>query len=149
MKKILLFLMLAMFCIPWAANAQTTVTVEVGNAESTSTSYHVPYNSLYGYSFVEQLYSADEISEADGVAGTITAIRFYHKPSSAPANALTNHIVVYMKNVTRATFSAATDYEPVTASDVVFEGDWTIPVEEGWGKAWFRGVRIHPCPSPD
>ena len=34
MKKILLFLMLALFCIPWAANAQTTITLN-GNLTQT------------------------------------------------------------------------------------------------------------------
>ena len=129
-RKSLLFLLLLALGLPWAVNAQETVTI--GNVESTSTSYHVPYNSLYVYSFVEQLYSADEIAEAGGMAGTISTIRFYHKPSSTPSAALTNHIVVYMMNVDKTSFSATNDYVQVSALDIVFDGDWTIPTTTGW-----------------
>ena len=122
-------LLMAVFA-PWAAQAQEIVTI--GNVESTSTSYHVPYNSLYNYSFVEQLYSAEEIADAGGAAGSISTIRFYHKPSSTPNIDLTNHIVVYMMNVDKTSFSAATDYVQVAASDIVFDGDWTIPTTTGW-----------------
>ena len=93
----------------------------------TSTTYYVPFNSLYGYSFVEQIYTAGEI----GTSGQITSVSFYHKPSST-TTAQTNNIVLYMKNVSRSSFSSTTDYEQVTAADIVYSGSWTIPGEEGW-----------------
>ncbi len=99
------------------------VTVGTG----TSTTYYVPFNSLYGYSFVEQIYTAGEI----GTSGQITSVSFYHKPSST-TTAQTNNIVLYMKEVTRSTFASTTDYETVTAADIVYSGSWTIPGEEGW-----------------
>lgn len=99
--------------------------VTVGNG--TSTTYYVPFNSLYGYSFVEQIYTAAEI----GTSGRITSVSFYHKPSST-TTAQTNNIVLYMKEVARSTFASTTDYETVTAADIVYSGSWTIPGEEGW-----------------
>ncbi len=96
-------------------------TIEIG--DGTSTSYYAPYNSLYEYSFVEQVYTASEI----GGGGTITAISFNMRESDASQ---TNAIDVFMKNVSRSTFSNSTDYEPVTASDLVFSG--TVTFSPGW-----------------
>ena len=103
--------------------ADTTMTIGTG----TSTTYMVPFNSLYGYSFTEQIYPANLIN----TAGYINSISFYHKPSGTVAEQ-TNEIVLFMKNVDKATFSSNTDYVAVSSSDVVFNGTWTIPAEEGW-----------------
>ncbi len=91
--------------------------------DGTGTTYYCPFNSLWGYSFVEQVYTADEI----GTAGTITAISFNMRESDA---AQTNAIDVFMKNVSRSNFSGSTDWETVTASDMVFSG--TVTFNPGW-----------------
>ena len=91
--------------------------------DGTSTTYVTPFNSLWGYSFVEQIYTADEI----GTAGTITSISFNLRESDA---AQTNQVDVFMKNVSRTEFSGTTDYETVTASDMVFSG--TVTFSPGW-----------------
>ncbi len=84
--------------LPFAMQAQETVTI----GDGTSTTYVTPYNSLWGYSFVEQIYLADEI----GTDGNITSIAFNMQSSGSQ----TNQIEVFMKNVTRETFTGATDY---------------------------------------
>ncbi len=129
-RKSLLFLLLALLFAPWAAQAQETVTV--GDVNSTTKSYNTPFNSLYWYSFTEIIYPADEITiDNETVAGTITSVSYYLDQSYAENQ--TNDIVLYMKNVTRTTFTSNTDYEPVTANDVVFNGQWTIPANyTGW-----------------
>jgi uncharacterized repeat protein (TIGR02543 family) len=114
--------LLALLSMPWVSNAQETVTIGTG----TGTTYVTPFNSLWGYSFVEQIYLASEIE----TNGNITAVRFYL--GTAPSGVQTNNITLYMKNVTRSTFSSATDYEPVTASDVVYTGTFNIPTTTGW-----------------
>ena len=91
--------------------------------EGTSTTYVTPFNSLWGYSFVEQIFTADEI----GTAGTITSISFNLRETDA---AQTNAVDVYMLNVSRSSFSSSTDYEPVTAADMVFSG--TVTFSPGW-----------------
>ena len=106
-----------MLCVPWVTSAQETVTI----GEGTETTYVTPFNSLWGYSFVEQIYLASEI----GTDGNITAVRFYLSSGTQ-----TNDITLYMKNVTRSTFSSSTDYEPVSASDIVFTGSVTFA--SGW-----------------
>ena len=127
MKRFYKFLMplvaIVAMALPWNARAQEIVTIGTG----TSTSYYVPFNSLYGYSFSEWLYSAADIN----TAGNITKISFYLGTSSSDAQ--TNSYTVWMKNVSRSSFSSASDIETVTASDVVFNGSWTIPANyTGW-----------------
>ena len=116
-KKLILFLMLALF---GSANFLRADVIEIG--DGTGTTYMVPFNSLYGYSFTEQVFLASEI----GMAGNITSISFHI--SQAYTSAQTNQYTVWMKNVARETFATTTDYEPVTAADKVFEGTWEIPV---------------------
>ncbi len=119
--SLLLLLLMALFA-PWAANAQETV--EIG--DGTSKSYYTPFNSLYWYSFTEMIYPASEITiDDETVAGTITSVSYYLDQSYTTEQ--TNDIVLYMKNVSRSTFTSNTDYEPVTANDIVFNGQWTIP----------------------
>ena len=109
--------MLAALLLPFASQAQETVTI----GEGTSTTYVTPFNSLWGYSFVEQIYLASEI----GTDGNITAVRFYLSSGTQ-----TNNITLYMKNVTRSTFSSSTDFESVSASDIVYTGSVTFTA--GW-----------------
>ena len=96
----------------------------VNIGDGTVTSYYAPYNSLWEYSFVEQIYTADEIAMPAG--GAVTSISFNMQSSEQQ----TNHITVYMKNVSRSAFDNSNDYETVTSSDIVFEGDYTFV--QGW-----------------
>ena len=101
--------------------------VTIGD-DAASTTSAVPYNSLYGYSFVEQIYTAEEIGQQIGVSGgSVTSIGF--KMSETEASQ-TTHITVYMKNVSRSDFADATDYEPVTPGEIVYEGNYTF--HSGW-----------------
>ncbi|MBO4575315.1 MAG: choice-of-anchor J domain-containing protein [Bacteroidales bacterium] len=118
-KKLILFLMLALFGSTSFLRADV---IEIG--DGTVSSYQVPFNSLYGYSFTEQVFLASEI----GMAGNITSISF--KINQAYTSAQTNEYTVWMKNVARETFESNTDIEAVTAADVVFDGTWELPVCE-------------------
>ena len=105
-----------------------SVTNDVTIGDGTATTYYTPFNSLYGYSFTEQIYLASEI----GTAGNITSVSFYLGTANTSADQ-TNEYTMFMKNVSRETFADNTDYETVTASDIVFEGTWTIPMNTtGW-----------------
>lgn len=113
MKKLLL---LALLVISFVAHSQT---ITIG--EGTGMSTNVPYNSFYNYSYIEQLFLASEIQ----YAGYLTAISFriaYDYNSEA-----VNDINVFVKNVSRNSFANTSDYEPVTAENLVFSGQWTIP----------------------
>ena len=115
-KHLQILLLLAALLVPWATKAQDTVTI----GDGTSTTYQGPFNSLWGYSFVEMIYPDSLI----GTAGTITEVSFYLGQSSSAAQ--TNDYDVFMKNVTRGAFES-------DSSDIVFSGTWTIPMNyTGW-----------------
>ncbi len=92
-------------------------------SEGTSTTYYGPYNSLWGYSFVEQIYKASELEE-----GIISSISFNLRASDASQ---TNDITIYMKHTTKNVFDTELkDFEPVTSSDIVFTG--TVRFDPEW-----------------
>nr|MCR5039000.1 hypothetical protein [Bacteroidales bacterium] len=117
-KKVFSLMMTLLLAFVGVAKADV---VTIG--DGTGTTYYAPYNSLWGYSFVEQVYTADEI----GTAGAITAISFNMRETDA---AYSTDVDVFMKNVSRSNFSSNTDWETVTASDMVFSGTWDIT--PGW-----------------
>ena len=116
-KKVFSLMMTLLLAFIGVAKADV---VTIG--DGTGTTYYGPYNSLWGYSFVEQVYTADEI----GTAGTITSISFNMSSTSEQ----TNSVDVFMKNVSRTSFSDNADWEPVSASDMVFSG--TVTFSPGW-----------------
>jgi len=89
--------------------------------DGTSTTYVTPFNSLWGYSFVEQIFTADEI----GTPGTINSIAF-----NLSSGTSTNDIEIFMVNTEQEIFPATTDFVPVTPADKVFQGNVTF--NEGW-----------------
>ena len=123
-KKVFSLMMTLLLAFMGVAKAETVVIGDAG----TSTSYYIPFNSLYNYSFTEVVYPASEI----GTAGTINSISFYLGTANTSADQ-TNDIVLFMKNVSRSTFASNTDFETVTSGDIVFSGSWTIPMNyTGW-----------------
>ena len=114
--------MFALFCIPWAANAQTEV--EIGDAASTTTQYSLPVNMYFNYSLTQQIYTADEI----GMAGTISSIAFDYAYTSSFTM---DNVQVYMMNVDKASFESTTDMVQISASDLVWEGTFTAS-GAGW-----------------
>ena len=102
--------------MPWAAQAQETVTI----GDGTSSNYNNPIGTYYNYSITEQLYTADEI----GMAGTISSISFYY--ANTTARDLT--ITVYMKNVEAEDLSTGIS---LADAAIVFEGTLSVS-EVGW-----------------
>ena len=106
---------------PSPAKGGTRDQVVIG--EGTSTTYVTPYNSLWGYSLVEQIYTAEEI----GTPGMINSIAFNLRDTDA---AQTNDIQVFMQNIDKETFASSDDIVPMTEADKVFEGTFTF--NPGW-----------------
>lgn len=94
---------------------------EVVIGDGTSTTYVTPFNSLWGYSYVQQIYTAEEI----GTAGTINSIAFNLSSGSS-----TNDIEIFMVNTEQETFASTDNFVPVTAGDKVFDGNVTF--NAGW-----------------
>ena len=114
-------LLLVALLLPWAMNAQT---VTIGDTTSTSTYYYYPVNMFYNYSLTQQIYTASEI----GTAGTINSISFQYSYTGAFTM---NNVKVYMKNVTKSSFTSNTDMVAISSSDLVWSGTFS-----GNGAGW-------------
>lgn len=110
-----------------SAKAQVTATVGTG----TSTTSLLPINSVWGYTYSQQLYPASAISAAGGTptAGLIRKIRF--NVSSTSGSAYNDNWTVYMGNTTKTAFSTTTDWVPVSSMTNVFSGTVSFP-SSGW-----------------
>lgn len=116
-KKTFSFMAFFLLALMGAARADV---IEIGTGQNTT--YQTPFNSLYEYSFVEQIYTAEDIE----ASGNIRSISF-NMSSATPQSCI---VEVFMKNVSRYSFSTSTDYEPVVATDMVYSGTWNIT--QGW-----------------
>lgn len=120
MKK--LFLLLTALAVTVMAHAQT---ITLG--DNTTISNQVPIHTLYNYSLTEHLFLADEIE----FAGNIRALRF--RIAYTYSTEHTFHIDIYMKHVSRNSFSDPVDAEAFSPNDKVYSGPWTIPADtDGW-----------------
>jgi hypothetical protein len=97
--------------------------VEVGDGGTASDTY-LPTYSYYKYSLTQQIYTPDEI----GMAGTISAIAFKNTVVER-----TRNISIYMVETDKETFANKTDWEAISAEDLVFSGQVTFTVGE-WTK---------------
>ena len=105
--------------------ASTIGTITVGTG--TSTISNTPYATGSYKSYQQCLYKANEINGS----GWITSISYEIKGNT---NVQTNHIEIYMKNSSLTSFAGTSNsnFETVTASNKVFDGDWTITNVDGW-----------------
>ena len=113
--------MFALFCVPWAANAQETLTV----CDGTSTSSNAPIKGSGG-SQTEFIYPASLLGDMEG--GTITSVKFFS--SSTSTTTYSNTVTVFVEEVASSTISAsAWQYNQSTATKV-YEGT-TLTVSNG------------------
>ena len=118
MKKLLLFFATMLFL----AFGLYAVDVQIG--EGSATSYDLPINSCYGYSYSQQIYLESELNDNGGGPGPITKIRFYLNTSANPITAWDNW-TVYLGSTTKDVFLSTSDWVPVSELTEVFSG--TIP----------------------
>ena len=118
----LAFLLLTLL---WCAGLPIQATeVTIGNPAGTSTSTTIPLYSYYNYSVSQQIYTAAEIEEAGGGAGTITSLKLYlYGSASLP----TFNVNIYMKEVDKASFTgdyySGYDWVDLTEDDLVYSSD--------------------------
>ena len=108
MKKSLLLLMLMAFLLPWALNAQTTLTVNDG----TNANNYVPIYGLYADEGVKCEYVIPAALLEDMNGGTISAMKLYLQKASYGAGTITPSFTIFMKEVdatTMTAFTGATD----------------------------------------
>ena len=111
MKKFLLFMLNALFLLGSMQLSGQQI-VEIGTGSTTTNSY-LPLYSFYNNTLSEQIYTSSEI----GMPGSITSIAFYNAGSTKSPD-----LKIYMVNTDKTEFSSTTDWIPVTASDLVYDG---------------------------
>ena len=114
-SKRLLSLMLLCFAFFGVARAQVTI----GDLENAGNDTYLPMNSLYNYSYSQQLYTAEEI----GTAGTINAITIW---MYGAADLYEMPFDIYMVETDKESFTSTTDWESVSSSDIVYSGSVTV-----------------------
>ena len=120
-SKHLLLLLLLAIGLPWAANAQETLTV----CDGTATSSYSPIKGSGG-SQTEFIYPASLLGDMEG--GTITSVKFFS--SSTSTTNYSNTVTVFVEEVASSTISAsAWQYNQSTATKV-YEGT-TLTVSNG------------------
>ena len=89
--------------------------VIVGNLEGAGNNSYLPMNSLYNYSYTQQIYTAAEI----GTSGVIdTLVMWMYGTADLPARTFD----IYLKEVDKDAFASSTDWVTVAATDKVYSG---------------------------
>lgn len=122
MKKLIynLILLLVAICLPVIAHSQEIV--EIGG--ETLSTYNMPIVMNRNYSFVQQIYNAEEI----GIAGTISSVGFYYdytSPFTMPG------IKMYMMHTSKSAFADLHDVIAIDSATLVYEGDFAA-TDTGW-----------------
>ncbi|MCQ2283351.1 MAG: fibronectin type III domain-containing protein [Bacteroidales bacterium] len=93
----------------------------------TSTSYVLPLNTFYNYSYSQQIYTASELGNIDGAIPCISFQYIYTSDQS-------KNIKVYMGNTSKSTFAGSTDWVPVNDMYLVFDGtiDFIANMSNNW-----------------
>ncbi len=113
MKRFVQILILAAaLCLPWAMQAQQTLTVHDG----TTTNDYVPIYGYYADAYLncQMVYPASELSQMSGKQ--ITALTFYQSASSGWSS---TSVQVYMAEVSSSSISA---YESLSNLTLVWQG---------------------------
>ncbi len=105
----------------WSKLLRVDATGIILVGSGSNSSYNVPVCSYNSYSLSEQIYTPTDITNAGGSAGSIVRIEYMN---TSPAQ--TRNIDIYMMHTTTNSFSASSDYIPVTQADKVFSGDVTF-----------------------
>ena len=116
MKKVFLTLTMLLFAFMGTMRADV---VEIGSLDGAADNSYLPMNSLYNYSYTQQIYTAEEI----GTAGTINEFTMWLYGNS---NLYTMPFDIYMLEVDKDAFASATDWVTVTAANKVYTGEVTV-----------------------
>ena len=95
------------------------VNVTIGDQGTTGDNSYLPMNSLYEYSYTQQIYTADEI----GKSGLISDITVWLKGN---ADLYEMPFDIYMLETDKDAFSSTSDWISVSASDKVYSGSVTV-----------------------
>lgn len=98
----------------------------IGNASSLTTSYNLPVNNYYNYTYTQQIVLASELSGP----GEISSISFNYAYASAMSGKTA--CTIYMAHTNLSSFSSADDFIAPDSMHVVYTG--TLNCVQGWNK---------------
>lgn len=105
--------------------------LEIGDVESTTSEYKVPYNTYYNYSLTESIIDAEEIGGPMDISGI--SYKYAHTTATNPTNC---HLRIWIKPTTKSAFASQTDIELVDGNaTLVYEGTPTFT--QGWNDITF------------
>ncbi len=96
---------------------------------SPSTSYYIPTNNYYKYTYSQQIYTADEI-DSSHTPSVLTAIAFEY--SSATPTTNKSDVSIYLAHRASNTFANSTDWTPISEATLVYQGP--LNCSQGWNK---------------
>ncbi|MBV8325513.1 T9SS type A sorting domain-containing protein [Chryseobacterium sp.] len=112
MKKILLLYLLMI---------GVTLSAQINLGEGSTDTGNAPINPYYGYSYIQQIFTKQEIN-ADA-AGNITGLKFYLDASASIDNS--SSWVVYLGHTAKSNFTSANDWIPLANLTQVYSGTVT------------------------
>ena len=92
--------------------------------EGTTTTYLLPLNNYYNYSYTQQIFLASEM----GGAATIDSIAFDY--AYATASTVKTNVTIYLGHTTQSTFSSTSNYIPIAGLQQVYSGH--LNCSQGW-----------------
>lgn len=101
----------------------------IGNVSSTNTSFGIPVNNYYNYSYTQEIVLASEI----GTSGDIAGINFYYSGSSPITNK--SGCTIYMGHTTLSSFSSYSDLIDPQTMTIVYTGNFNFTT--GWNQIRF------------
>lgn len=104
--------------------------ITIGNG--TSTSYLIPMNNNYNYTYSQQIFTSAEL----GVGGrqqTITAISFQYAYSTAMTRK--TNCTIYLGHTSQSSFSSTSNYVPLSSLTMVYTG--SMNCRQGWNTFTF------------
>lgn len=122
LNKIAICILFA-FGLIFTKATQAQMTVTIGDPASTSYSYQIPINNLWGYTYSQQILYSSEI----GMSGNISKVRFKYNTGSLVNN---DNWKVFLGYTTATTFTSGTSWVPLSALTEIFTG--TVTASGGW-----------------
>ena len=102
---------------------------EIGIGDASSTTYYIPVNNFYNYTYSQQIYLASELNgETD-----ITGIAFNYKHTSAVTKK--SNVKLYIAHTNKTQFADNADFVPFSDLTLVYSGD--LNVSTGWNNFEF------------
>ena len=110
---------------------EDNVGTAITGSDST-TSYNVPVNNYYNYTYSQQIYTANEINPAH-TPTVITGIAFKYIHTAAMTKK--NDVKIYLAHRSDSTFASTTDWTPIADATLVYEGG--LNCTQGWNSFTF------------